>query len=92
MHEYLVKSQPEGFANYGNYSNPEVDALIDEANGATDPAERYALHSQVEQIFLDDWAIVPLYHPLATWLAKPHVQGFTVSPLYMSRWEDVSLG
>ena len=92
MHEYLVKSQPEGFANYGNFSNPEVDALIDQANATTDPAERYALHSQVDQLFLDDWAIVPLYHPLATWLAKPNVQGYVETPLYMPRWENVSLG
>jgi ABC-type transport system substrate-binding protein len=91
MQEYLVQSQPNGFANYGNFSNPEVDALITQANATNDPAERYALASQVETIFLDSWAVVPLYHPLATWLARPEVVGFEVNALYMTRWENISL-
>lgn len=90
MHEYLAKSQPGGFANYGNFSDPEFDALVDQANSATDPAERYELHQQADRIFLDAWAIVPLYHRLATWLAKPDVEGFRTTPLYMARWETVS--
>lgn len=91
MHEYLVQSQPNGFANYGNFSNAEVDEMIAAANASTDPAERYALHSEIDRIFLDEWAIIPLYHPVATWLAKPEVDGFEVNSLYMTRWEGVSL-
>jgi len=91
MHEYLTKSQPEGFANYGNYSNPEVDALIDEANRTTDPQQRYKMHQQIDEMFLDDWGIIPLYHPLSTWLVKPGVEGFEVNSLYMSRWDSVSI-
>lgn len=91
MHEYLVQSQPNGFANYGNFSNEEVDQLIATANASVDPQERYDLHSQIDEIFLDEWAIIPLYHPLATWLAKPNVEGFEVNSLYMTRWENVSL-
>lgn len=90
MHEYLVQSQPNGFANYGNFSNAEVDELIATANASVDPQERYEIHSQIDQIFLDEWAIIPLYHPLATWLAKPDVEGFEVNSLYMTRWENVS--
>ena len=68
MHEYLTQSQPAGFANYGNYSNSQVDEMVAEANASTDPAERYALHSEIDRLFLDEWAIIPLYHPIATWL------------------------
>lgn len=91
MHEYLAQSQPAGFANYGNFSNAEVDALIEQANGTTDPSERYALHQEIDRILLDEWGIIPLYHPLATWLAKPNVDGFEVTSLYMTRWENISL-
>jgi ABC-type transport system substrate-binding protein len=91
MHEYLVQSQPSGFANYGNFSNSEVDELIAQANATNDPQERYDLHSEIDRIFLDEWAIIPLYHPLATWLAKPNVENFEVNSLYMTRWENVSL-
>ncbi|MFV1990208.1 MAG: ABC transporter substrate-binding protein, partial [Acidimicrobiales bacterium] len=91
QHEYLGKSQPSGFANYGNYSNAEFDDLIDTANATVGFDERMELHRKAENIFLDDWAIIPLYHPLATWLAKPNVEGFEVTSLYMTRWENVSI-
>lgn len=92
QHEYLAMSQPRGFANYANYSNPRFDELVDRANRTTDPEERISLHEQAEAILLDDAPIVPLYHPLATWLAKPYVRGFEVTPLYMTRWVNVSVG
>jgi ABC-type transport system substrate-binding protein len=84
-------SQPAGFANYANFSNEEFDRLIQEANATTDPEERYDLHRQAETIYLDEAPIVPLYHPLGTWLAKPYVQGFELTPLYQTRWHGVTV-
>ena len=43
-------------------------------------------------MYLNDAPIVPLYNTIATWLAKPNVRGFTVTPLYMARWNNVSVG
>jgi oligopeptide transport system substrate-binding protein len=91
QHEYLGVSQPAGFANYANYSNPEFDRLIQEANATTDTEERYEIHRRAETIYLDDAPIVPLYHPLGTWLAKPYVQGFERTPLYQVRWHGVTV-
>lgn len=91
QHEYLAYSQPRGFANYANFSNAEFDALIDEANQTTDFDQRMELHKQAETILLDDAAVVPLYHPLATWLVKPYVQNFAVTPLYMTRWANITV-
>lgn len=92
QHEYLGVSQPAGFANYGEYSNKRFDDLVMEANRTTDNDRRIELHEEAETLFLDEAAVVPLYHPVATWLAKPYVQGFTVTPLYMTRWTEVSVG
>ena len=92
QHEYLGVSQPAGFANYANYSNPEFDRLIQEANATTDTEERYELHREAETLYLDDAPIVPLYHPLGTWLAKPYVDGFELTPLYQTRWQGVTVG
>lgn len=91
QHEYLAYSQPRGFANYANFSNAEFDALIDEANQTTDFDQRMELHKQAETILLDEAAVVPLYHPLATWLVKPYVQNFAVTPLYMTRWANITV-
>jgi oligopeptide transport system substrate-binding protein len=91
QHEYLGVSQPAGFANYANYSNRRFDNLVRRANRTTSQQARYRLHRQAENIFLNDAPIVPLYHPLATWLAKPYVRGFSITPLYQRRWANVSV-
>jgi oligopeptide transport system substrate-binding protein len=91
QHEYLAVSGPSGFANYTNYKNPRFDALIARANQTVSFPARMRLHRQAENVFLNDTPVVPLYNPIATWLAKPYVRGFTVTPLYMSRWVSVSV-
>ena len=91
QHEYLATSGPSGFANYAAYKNPKFDALIARANKTVNFKARMALHRQAENVYLNDYPIVPLYNPIATWLAKPYVHGFKVTPLYMTRWMNVSI-
>jgi oligopeptide transport system substrate-binding protein len=91
QHEYLAVSGPSGFANYAAYKNPKFDRLIAEANRTVNFNKRMRLHTQAENIYLNDEPIVPLYNPIATWLAKPYVKGFRVTPLYMTRWASVSV-
>jgi len=50
----------QGGFNSSYYSNPEVDALLDQARVSTDPAERGDLYRQVQQIVHEDapWLFV----------------------------------
>ena len=41
-------------SNHTNYSNPEVDRLLEEARTERDRARRFELYNQVEQMILDD--------------------------------------
>jgi len=91
QHEYLGVSGPTGFANYAAYKNPRFDRLIARANRTTNFKTRMSLHRQAENTYLNDAPVVPLYNTIATWLAKPEVRGFTVTPLYMTRWNNVSI-
>lgn len=91
QHEYLGLSQPAGFANYANFSSPRFDSLVRRANRTTSQDARYALHRQAENVLLNAAPILPLYNPLATWLAKPYVKGFGLTPLYQRRWWQVSV-
>lgn len=91
QHEYLGMSQPAGFANYANFSSKRFDSLVRQANRAASQTKRYQLHRQAENTFLNAAPIVPLYHPVATWLAKPYVRGFSITPLYQRRWAGVSV-
>ncbi|WP_067168935.1 ABC transporter substrate-binding protein [Microtetraspora niveoalba] len=51
------------FANYGGYSNPEYDALVDEANAQADPAARAATVAKLQEIAVRDMVWIPLYEP-----------------------------
>jgi peptide/nickel transport system substrate-binding protein len=42
-------------------ADPKLDALLDEAAGATDSTARAALYSQVQQWNADNLAILPIY-------------------------------
>ncbi len=52
--------------NYGQYSNPAVDKLLDGARGEQDTPKRLALYRQAEQLILEDAAWIPLYFELKT--------------------------
>jgi ABC-type oligopeptide transport system substrate-binding subunit len=91
QHEYLGVSGPNGFANYTNFKSTRFDNLIARANRTVSFKARMRLHRQAENVFLNATPIVPLYNPIASWLQKPYVRGFTVTPLYMSRWAGVSI-
>lgn len=77
--------------NHGNYSNPEVDALLDQARRTSDPDERLALYQQAEQKILDDAAWVPLYFGVENWLVKPYIYGFTIPPLKIPKLQYISV-
>ena len=44
----------ESQSNHTNYSNPEVDRLLEEARTERDRARRFELYNQVEQMIIDD--------------------------------------
>lgn len=50
-------------ANYGGYSNPALDATMDSAAAAFDPARRAALFRRAYQTLVDDAPAVWLYEP-----------------------------
>lgn len=49
--------------NYGSFSSPEFDQLVDSASGSSDPAERQELYMQAERLLCEtEAALIPLYH------------------------------
>lgn len=81
----------ESSQNHGNYSNPEVDALLDEARRTQDTEARLELYRQAEQMILSDAAWVPLYFGVENWLVKPYVQDFEIPPLKIPKFQYVSI-
>ncbi len=77
--------------NYAGYNNPEVDALLDQANAAGDPTQRLELYSQVEKILLEDAANVPVDYTVYNVLVQPRLAGFQPHPQYGVYVLDLSI-
>jgi glutathione transport system substrate-binding protein len=50
-----------GGGNYGNYTNPKVDAMFKQAIAETDEAKSAELANQIDQLITEDMATIPLY-------------------------------
>ncbi len=59
--EFYQTLQTGDSGNYGSYSNPAYDALVDQANAAADPAARAELTSKLQQLAVQELPVIPLY-------------------------------
>jgi peptide/nickel transport system substrate-binding protein len=59
-----------GTWNWGKYSNPAVDKLVQQALGSVDPARRENFARQAAKAALGDYAAIPSHHQLATWALR----------------------
>ncbi len=77
---HTKQAPPAGF-NRGRYSNPEVDAALDAAGDAQDPARRLALFAQVQQLIARDVPYVSLWYKTNVVIAQRNLTGVHVTPL-----------
>ena len=67
--------------NIFEYSNLDLDALLDQAAIEQDRAVRLAMYQQAEQLVVDDAPCFPLFHGTNYILVKPYVKDYELSPL-----------
>jgi len=77
--------------NYGEYSNPEVDAILEKAGIEQDKELSLALYRQAEQKLVNDAACLPLWFGQNHTLVKPYVKGYNLNPLGIPRLNQVSI-
>ncbi|MBI3761999.1 MAG: ABC transporter substrate-binding protein [Chloroflexi bacterium] len=80
----MFHTEEKALFNLSHYSNPEVDALIDEgmAVEGADRAKAIANYGKVQQILMDD-AVAIFYADVKTALpTRKSVTGFTPNPAY----------
>jgi len=78
-------------SNYGEYSNPEVDTILEKAGVEQDSKLSLALYQQAEQKLVEDGACLPLYFGQSYILVKPYVRGYNLNPLGFSQLDEVSV-
>lgn len=71
------KERGFGGTNRGRYSNPALDAKIEEALATIDDAKREAILQEASRMAMQDYAILPLHYEVTPWATR---KGFTYEP------------
>ena len=71
--------------NHMDYTNPQVDSLLEAARVELDPAARLALYAEVEELLIQDAAWLPLYFSQAHIVVNEAVQGWFEPPMVIPR-------
>ena len=71
------KDKGFGSANRGRYSNPKVDALLEEALATVDDPKREAVLQRATELAINDTGIIPLHFQVNLWATR---NGITYLP------------
>lgn len=86
---YSLVIKSGGPINTTGYSNPEVDALIDQAAALTDDAERAAIYREIRTIVLEDAPLVFVHYETLNYLMNRNVVGSEITPTLSLHLENV---
>lgn len=70
----IDKERGMGNSNYGSYSNPEFDSILNKALTTLDNEARAKLLAQCSEIAINDLAIIPLHHEVSVWAMAKNIQ------------------
>jgi oligopeptide transport system substrate-binding protein len=77
--------------NYGGYSNPTLDALLDKAGIESDTTKSLEMYQQPEQMLVNDAAIIPLWFGENYILVKPYVHNYQANAMGIVWLNKVSI-
>lgn len=83
-HEYvfgMLNSASIPQNNYGRYSNPELDALINAAGAITDEEERDRLYAEIQALVVDEAVNIWLFSDINATAYRPGIDNFLLDPL-----------
>jgi peptide/nickel transport system substrate-binding protein len=78
------KDKGMGASNRGRYSNPKMDALLNEALVTVDDAKREKLLQEATDVAMKDYGIIPLHYQVNTWATRKGL-------CYMARSDEASV-
>lgn len=76
LYSLYHSSQIEAGFNWSHYTNPEVDALLEQGYIEGDQAARMALYEQAQVMIMDDAALIPLWGKMQLMAGKTNVTGW----------------
>ena len=87
---YLLETRT-GRQNYGRYSNPEYDRLMEQASTTTDMDKRAQYLHEAEAIAMEEQAIIPIYYYVSKNLVSTKVAGWEPNVKDIQRTRYLSL-
>ena len=66
--------------NFAGYSNPELDALLEEARAEFDDAKNKPRYDKIQAIINEDLPIIPLFHKTQVSVGNGKVKGYRIHP------------
>lgn len=77
----------DGGLNFSRYKNPQVDAMVAQAEALPFGAARDAVYARIQRVLVDDVASLPLFYRLRFNLDGPHVASLGWTPSYnINEW------
>ncbi len=76
--------------NYGGYSSPEIDALLEMAGVEPDYDLSLTLYQQAEQKLVEEAVCLPLWFGRNYILVKPYIRGYSLNPQGLAMLNSVS--
>jgi oligopeptide transport system substrate-binding protein len=78
--------------NLTGYSDPAVDALLEQARVEGDVQARLAQYGDIERQIVAGAPAVFLVHSLSAVLVKPYVENYVLTPIGVPQWQEVGIG
>jgi peptide/nickel transport system substrate-binding protein len=86
---YSLVIKTGGPVNTVKYSNPDVDALIDQAAALVDTDERKAIYRQIRATVTEDAPLVFAHYETVNYLMNKNVIGSAITPTLSLHFENV---
>ena len=77
--------------NYGEYSNKEIDALLEKASREPNSVRSLEMYQEIEQKLIDDAATLPLRFRQSYTLVKPYIKGYEVDASGIVKYNKISI-
>jgi peptide/nickel transport system substrate-binding protein len=85
-------SQIEKGFNWAHYTNPEVDALLEQGYTESDDAARMELYKQAQILIMEDAPLIPVWGKRATMAGLKSITGINWSPRVYPLHYNTTLG
>ncbi len=87
----ILHSGELGTKNYTQFSDPEMDELLDRGRISTNVDERKEIYAQAQQVFVERSGYFVINLQQQAWALRDNVEGFTMLPWSELRWKETQL-